>query len=280
MRCGVGAADHVILRAALRAALRATAGVVVCATLGLSVTPGTLGAQGNSRPMRVLFIGNSYTYFNNLAITIADFAMARREVRVLVPTVVLVGGSTLEAHLARGDALREIAKGRWDYVVLQEQSTRPLVAPAALWRDAQAFAEAARKVGATVLLYETWAREATPQLQDSLSRMYHRAAELAGAKVAHVGEAWAAFRATETVAAPAHSVLFIADGSHPTAAGTYLAACVFYASLYGRTPEGLPAGVRSTQQQPGVGLAPTDSPRDSISAPLAAVLQRLAWNAR
>lgn len=258
--------------------MRRTLGALIIASVaGFAAAP--IHAQPNTRPMRVLFIGNSYTYFNNLAITVADFAMATREPRVLVPTVVLVGGSTLEVHLARGDALREIARGRWDYVVLQDQSTRPLEQPAALWRDAQAFADAAKKGGATMVMYETWARETMPQLQDSLSRSYHRAAELTGGRVAHVGDAWAAYRATESVVPPAHSALFFTDGSHPSKAGTYLAACVFYATFYGKSPEGLPPTVRATMVQPAVGLAPTDSPRDSVSAALATALQRIAWSA-
>ena len=258
----------------VRGLVRASA-VAACLVASAIAT----SARAQPRPLRVLFIGNSYTYFNNLATSIADMAAARHESRTLTSTVVLVGGSTLEAHLGRADALRELSRGGWDYVVLQEQSTRPITDPPALWRDARAFADAATKAGARVVLYETWAREATPQLQDSLTRMYHRAAEAAGAKVAHVGEAWAAFRATEQVAAPAHSALFIADGSHPTTAGTYLAACVFYATLYGKSPEGLPNMVRSTMQQPPVGPAPTDTPRDSVTVPMAATLQRLAWRA-
>lgn len=259
--------------------VRRIARVAVVAGFAIGCGAAPAAAQQNTRPMRVLFIGNSYTYFNNLAITVADFAMAARESRVLVPSVVLVGGSTLEAHLGRGDAQRELAKSRWDFVVLQDQSVRPLDAPAALWRDAQTFADLAKTAGATVVMYETWSREAFPQLQDSLSRSYHRAGELAGGKVAHVGDAWAAFRATERVTAPAHSALFFTDGSHPSIAGTYLAACVFYATLYGKTPEGLPPTVRNTHAQPPVGLAASDTPRDSISAPLAATLQKLAWAA-
>ena len=96
--------------------------------------------------------------------------------------------------------------------------------------------------------------------------------------LAHVGEAWAAYRATEHVTSPAHSALFIADGSHPSPAGTYVAASVFYATLYGKSPVGLPPLARNGRVQPPVG--PTlDSPRDSISAPLAAMLQQLAWSA-
>jgi hypothetical protein len=255
-------------------ALRRTAVAALAIVLGVT----NIGAQG-SKSMRVLFIGNSYTYFNNLPVTLLDLTQANREERAFLPVVVLVGGSTLERHLAGADALRILKAGRWDYVVLQEQSDRPVTAPDAMWRDTRTFAEAAEKVGAKVVMYETWAKEATPQLQDSLSRSYHRAAELAGGKVAHVGEAWAAFRATEKVAAPAHSALFFTDGSHPSTAGTYLAACVLYATLYGKSPEGLPNTVRSTHVQPEPGPAMTDSPRDTVGTALARSLQQLAWRA-
>ena len=262
--------------ALLRAAAAATS-LAVALTLALMITRTSGAAQSSAKPMRVLFIGNSYTYVNNLPGVLIDMAAASHQ-SVFEPTVVLVGGSTLEAHLTRGDAMREIEKGGWDFVVVQEQSTRPMDAPASFFRDVPTFAAAVKKTGARMVLYESWARETSPQLQDSLSRMYHQAAKESNALLAHVGEAWAAYRVTEQVTAPEHSALFIADGSHPSQAGTYVAACVFYATLYGKSPVGLPPVARNGRQQPPVG--PTlDSPHDSISAPLAAKLQRLAWSA-
>jgi hypothetical protein len=236
-----------------------------------SALAASAGAQ--TKPMRVLFIGNSYTYFNNLPATVGDLAMAAGEARRFEPTVVLVGGSTIDGHLQRGDAAREIARGGWDAVVVQDQSMRPIAMPDATWRDADAVAALVRRVGARLYFYETWAREATPELQDSLSRTYHRAAERTGGTVVHAGDAWGAFRKTEAVPAGAHSALFFTDGSHPSTAGTYLAAATFFAALYGRAPTGLPNVVRSTHVQPSVGPAP-DSPRDSIPRPIAAAIQR------
>lgn len=262
--------------ASLRAAALMGLVLAVLVALALTVAHRSAGAQ-SSKPMRVLFIGNSYTYVNNLPGVLIDMAKAAHE-RTFDPTVVLVGGSTLEAHLTRGDAMREIEKGGWDYVIVQEQSTRPMDAPAAFFRDVPTFAAAVKKVGAKMVLYESWAREVAPQLQDSLSRMYHQAAVASNVSLAHVGEAWAAYRATEHVTAPEHSALFLADGSHPTPTGTYVAASVFYATLYGKSPVGLPPVARNGRQQPPVG--PTlDSPRDSISAQVAAKIQQLAWNA-
>jgi hypothetical protein len=230
-----------------------------------------------SGPLRALFIGNSYIYVNDLPAVVADLAKAANEKRPFVPDVVVVGGSTLEAHVQRGDALAAIKRGGWDVVVLQEQSTRPITDPTKMWHDVMPLADAAKAAGARVLLYETWAREVAPDTQDSLTHVYHHAAELAGASVAHVGEPWSAFRAQEgALPSGTHSVLFRADGSHPTPAGTYLAASVLYETIYGKSPVGLPGATRETMDQPPVGPAP-DAPKASVPPALAKQLQELAW---
>jgi hypothetical protein len=231
-------------------------------------------------PMRVLFVGNSYTYVNDLPMVIADLAAAAHEARVFKPEVVLVGGATLEGHIAGHDAMPAIARGGWDVIVLQEQSTRPITDPDKMWRDVRTLADAAKKVNAKLVLYETWARETAPATQDSLSHVYRKAASNVGAIVAPVGEVWSAFRAQEgNVPAGAHSMLFRADGSHPSPLGTYVAATVLYETLYGKSPIGLPPITRNSFVQPPVGPAP-DAPKDSVSAPLARKIQELASKAK
>jgi len=108
--------------------------------------------------MRVLLIGNSYTYVNDLPMVIADLAAAAHDARPFAPEVVLVGGATLESHIAGPDALPAIARGGWDVIVLQEQSTRPLTDPDKMRRDVRTLAEAAKKVNAKIVLCETCAR--------------------------------------------------------------------------------------------------------------------------
>ena len=238
---------------------------------------GATSAQ-TSKPFRALFIGNSYTYYNDLPMVIADLATDAKASRRFEPHVVLVGGSTLEAHLARKTALDEIARGNWDAVIIQDQSTRPITDPRATMRDVATFANATSKVGAKLIVYETWAREATPQTQDSLTRVLHAAAAAVGASVVHAGEAWRAFREQEEVPAGAHSLLFAPDGSHPSPLGTHLAASAFYATLYGKSPVGLPTTSRPTSTQPPPGPAP-DVKREPVDAKLGKVAQELAWKA-
>jgi hypothetical protein len=230
--------------------------------------------------MRVLFVGNSYTYVNDLPMVIADLAAAAHETRSFAPEVVLVGGATLERHLAGSDVLPAIARGGWDAIVVQEQSTRPITDPDKMWRDLRTLADAAKKVNAKLVLYETWARETAPATQDSLTHVYRKAAADVGATIAPVGEVWSAFRAQEGAVPPgAHSKLFRTDGSHPSPIGTYVAATVLYETLYGKSPVGLPATTRNTFTQPPVGPAP-DAPRDSVPVALAHKIQELASKAK
>jgi hypothetical protein len=248
----------------------------LAAALAFSVVCG-VSAQ-TPQPFRALFVGNSYTYYNDLPMVIADLAAAANESRRFEPHVVLVGGSTLEAHIARKAALDEIARGKWDAVIVQEQSTRPITDPGATMRDIRVFADAAKRVGAKLVMYETWAREVAPQTQDSLTHVLHAAASSVGASIAHAGEAWRAFREQEETPAGTHSVLFQTDGSHPSALGTHLAASAFYATLYGKSPVGLPATSRPTTTQPPPGPAP-DVQREPLDPKLARMVQELAWKA-
>lgn len=184
------------------------------------------------RNLRVLFIGNSYTYGNDLPGLIAQLLPARGI--KLEHERVTPGGATLEKHWADGKALAAIRTQKWDYVVLQEQSTRPI-------RDREAMFKAARflhaeivKTGAKTLLYETWAAKALPEEQPNLTDAYETLSRELGATVVPVGEAW-------RKAIAAGFELHGSDGRHPNRRGSYLAACLFVATLTGESPVGLPS---------------------------------------
>lgn len=235
------------------------------------------GAQGTSQPaIRALFIGNSYTYFNSLPNVIKMMAKAANDPRTFTPTCFLVGGSTLKAHIDRG-ALAEVAKG-YDYVILQDQSDRPIDDPNALRADVTTIAAAVAKTNAKLMLYESWAKEAKPATQDSLSHTMERAAkDHPGTILARVGDAWKMYRDQEgTIAAGGHSALFRPDGSHPTPVGTYLAASVMFEEMYGKSPIGLPPNSMETTTQPPLGQACPEANQVTIPDATAKLLQNLA----
>lgn len=188
---------------------------------------------------RVLFVGNSYTYVNDLPAMLA--AMARGSTTDALSTdAVVVGGATLQMHWDTTGARDRLRLGASD-VVLQGQSVEPLFQRAVFARYADEFAALAQSVAARPVWFATWARRADSDvyaepfsggspdaMTAALEREYAAAAMRNGGALARVGEAW-----RRSLAARPTLALHSDDGSHPTVAGTYLAACVMYAAIFG-----------------------------------------------
>ena len=201
---------------------------------------------------RVLFIGNSFTYENDLPATFT--ALAQSGGHRVVTAMLADGGATLADHVASADTAATLTGSRWDVVVLQEQSEIPSVAQfrqQQMYPAARSLVQQVEAVRARPMLFMTWAHQAGwPEnglpgfaaMQDQIDLGYRTIAVELGVPMAPVGPAWLEL----AHASPALS-LFQADGVHPNAAGTYLAACVFYLTLFRQSPEGLaaPDGVPS-----------------------------------
>ncbi|MGD0765413.1 MAG: SGNH/GDSL hydrolase family protein [Dehalococcoidia bacterium] len=199
---------------------------------------------GTGACTRVLFLGNSFTYVNDLPSTFAHLAeSAGRPVQV---AMVANSSETLAQHAASSDSLDKIASQGWSYVVLQEQSETPATD---IGRDdytypaAETLADRAEAVGAVPLLFMTWAHKGGlpasglptyEAMQQQINAAYLDIAEELNVPVAPVGFTWYMVRLDHP-----DINLWQDDGSHPNRAGTYLAACVFYASIFRESPEGL-----------------------------------------
>jgi hypothetical protein len=262
---------------------------VLVGLLALSVIalwlPGRAAAKG-LRPTRVLFIGNSYTYYNNLPAMLVKMAQVGG-MGIVETGMVAPGGWRLEDNWEKGDAHRVLREGRWDFVVLQDQSLlgtnyyldgRPRVGPDEVFRPfALNWAVAVQDVGAVPVFYLTWARKAAPEDQTALNYAYFRTAKETGAKVAPVGIAWAEVREKHP-----EIELFIADGSHPSPAGSYLAACTIYATIFGRNPDGLPAKIGGHPVNLETEKVEADKTQVLVELPPAEakILQAAAWDAK
>jgi hypothetical protein len=213
--------------------------------------------DGNDTKLRVLFIGNSYVYVNNLDVVLRNMASSRQSGAKLYTERIAEGGATLQEHCSNPRTAARITDGKWDFVVLQEQSVMPVADPNTFYRYATKLDAVIRKSGAKTAFFMTWARRGRPQMTDYLDDSYTHIGRDLGAIVAPVGLAWAMSLNTD-----ASVSLYMEDGSHPNERGTYLTACVLYATLTGRSPVGLSNG----------GLA-------SITAAQATYLQNIAWSA-
>jgi hypothetical protein len=179
-----------------------------------------------NKPLQILFIGNSYTYVNDLPAMLAAMSASPQSPRRIETKMVAQPAATLESLWQQRDALRAIWDLNWDYVVLQEQSTRPVLAPALMSNYAKQFDEAIRGRGAKTLLFVTWAREHYPDMQPKVNDAYSRLARETKAFAVPVGPAWQIAQSIFPSVG-----LYANDGSHPTQLGTYVAACTFYLVL-------------------------------------------------
>jgi hypothetical protein len=237
-RAPLGGATAVVVATALLAVVMLPLGCTnstppKCSAAGASASPCT----------RVLFVGNSYTYVNDLPTTFAQLAVAGGH--NLETGMVANGGETLAQHAAAAETLDKIASAPWSFVVLQEQSETPAT-PAgrnSMYPAARTLAARVKADGAQPMFFMTWAhRDGLPvtgvstyeSMQLAIDDGYSGIADELGAPVAPVGFTWFVVRREHPEMA-----MWQDDGSHPTASGTYLAACVFYATIFRQSPEGL-----------------------------------------
>jgi hypothetical protein len=124
----------------------------------------------------------------------------------------------------------------WDVVVLQGHSLGPIDNDTSeLFRDAaRDFAAQIRDSGARPVFFMTWAYKSRPEMTATLDAVYTGIAEELDVQVVPVGLAFATVREERD-----DIELISSDDKHPRRAGTYLAACTFYAALHGKSPEGL-----------------------------------------
>jgi len=207
--------------------------------LSLFLLPLGLCAQQTS----VLFIGNSYTYVNDLPNTLRQLALSLGDTVTVASST--PGGYTFQGHTTLPATLDAINSQPWDFVVLQEQSQLGALPPDVTTTEASAttlvgLIEANYECTYPVF-YMTWGRQngdaqncasfpfmcTYDGMQQGLRENFIALAEGNDGYTAPVGAAWKVVRDTQPTIN-----LYDADGSHPSPAGTYLAACVFYCTLF------------------------------------------------
>lgn len=197
----------------------------------------------HAQPISVLFIGNSYTSVNDLPNTFRQLALSLGDTVAVAMSA--PGGYTFYDHFDDAATLNMIASQPWDFVVLQEQSQLGAL-PLWPWGAGLTAPWLVQLIETNYectypVFYMTWGRENGDALhcpdfpymctyegmQQGLRANYLMLAFDNDACVAPVGVAWKRVRDDH----PSID-LYQADGSHPTAEGTYLAACVFYCTLF------------------------------------------------
>jgi hypothetical protein len=204
-------------------------------TPGFDIEVETGGPGIPGPPDSILFVGNSYTFFNGgLDSIFVELCESADPGSGVTAGMYAMGGYTLQDHYGDPACIDLIERGSWDLVVMQEQSTRPVTDPEMMWEYASLLADVVEGSGARPGFFMTWAREYDPSMTGPLDEAYSHAGALVDGMVSPVGLAWERVREIQPLID-----LYDQDGSHPSPAGTYLAACTMYAAVMGESPAGI-----------------------------------------
>lgn len=207
-----------------------------------------------NRPYRILFIGNSFTYYNKMAKRLFSRLCEVTGYDVTVEQVTKGGNSLMkqadpldvvenptENETGSGALVEELlSKNKYDFVIIQEQSGMPISDPDTFYKGARLLAEKVRKNGAALYFYATWGYKegyeklpyhggTTEAMEMKLRAAYGTIARELGAEVCPVG---AAFTDVYTNNG-ARINLYWRDLYHPNVAGSSLAAYTIFSKVFG-----------------------------------------------
>lgn len=195
----------------------------------------------------VLFLGNSYTYGNNLPTLLQQMATSTND--VLVQDSNAIGGFRFMDHVTNQTSLTKLNANHWDYVVLQEQIQMPAFPLGYVNQNVfpyatQLVALAKQNYACAVpMFFTTWGRKnGDPQIclngqctytvmDDLLQQRYRTMAETNKGVISPVAQVWRYLRANHP-----NIELYTTDESHPSLAGSMVAAYTFYVAIFKKDP--------------------------------------------
>lgn len=199
-----------------------------------------------SKKYNFLFIGNSYTHYNDMPEAIFSKILAAAGYDATVTRITKGGWYLIDSADsadevgAKVDAALKARK--YDYVVLQEQSTCPIKYPEKFYTGVRNLVEKVKANGATPVLYETWGRKEGHSVlknngwtNETMTWMLAGAYEAIGAELG-VDVAYAGLAFYDVYTNNTNINLYDSDLTHPNATGSYLAAMTIFAKITGVDP--------------------------------------------
>ncbi len=187
------------------------------------------------KPVKILFVGNSFTFFWNMPQLVS--AMAETQGVSIDAYQSTVGGSNLEQHWKsqKGTKTRKrIEEEDWDFVVFGDHSLSTINTPERFQEYGRKFAKLVRSKGAEPIFYLTWAYKSNPLMQDTITKAYMKLASELNAQIFPVGPIWMNARK----ARPDLELYF--DDKHPSSDGAYLISLILTKSLTKQSVEDIP----------------------------------------
>jgi hypothetical protein len=216
-----------------------TLGALAAATL-----PGIaqLSSASSKTCISVLFVGDSVTYVNNLPELVSKIAESKN--RCVIASMIASGGESLRDHWLSGDVERALKARYWQYVVVQDQSSFGEVYlvngkyrvhdATELFAYGHRILAMVRRHGGKPVVFLPWtARSAEARDAQYVRWAYVKFARDERALLVPAMDAWGVARSELP-----DVNFFLPDGLHPTAAGSYLTAALFYAAIAKASPLG------------------------------------------
>ncbi len=187
---------------------------------------------------RILFVGNSLTYYNDLPDMVKALADSAGISGVQTAQIAKPDYS-LEDHWIDGQARRVIEAGGWTHVVLQQGPSSVLANRANLRQWAATFAAVIRSNAGVPAMFSVWPALANFSTFEASIESYRLAAVDIQGLFLPAGEAWrAGWRRNPGL------LLYGADALHPSIPGSYLAALTIFGAIFDRSVIGMPRGLR------------------------------------
>ena len=190
----------------------------------------------STKTRKVLMIGNSFTFYWNLP-QVLECMFSKRNENIDVDQKT-IGGSNLSKHW-KLNSEEDYSIEKYDYLVLNDHSTNPLLNIDSCAKYIRKFVELAKENKSIPLIYGTWEypylkdisknkKSNTMKILDSLSRINRAIYVPVGNAFKYIEENYPEIN------------LYMDDDKHPSPNATYLASCVFYSMITGKSPIGLP----------------------------------------
>ena len=179
---------------------------------------------------KVLFIGNSHTYFNDMPAMFKVMGKGFKEIGDIQVAVLAHPYKTLDYHMNQKEVRFNILYGEYDYVVLQ-QGAHPFSGEGELIKCSKVINEFIKQSGATPVAYMTWSQKDEMEKQEEMTNAYIAMAKEIDGILAPVGRVFEVLRKNNP-----EIDLYHEDGGHASLVGSYIAAATILTSIFNVNP--------------------------------------------
>jgi hypothetical protein len=200
-----------------------------------------------SQQLNVLFIGNSYTHYNNMPKIFEHLAKSKG--KNVYADSIAVSNSTLKLHTERASTYKKLRSRKWDVVFIQGFSRELAQDSATIATETIPYArmliDSLQKYSpcSNIFFYMTWGyaegysveetNNTYEKMQENVKRGYFQMSRAFNFPIAPVGMVWQQVREQHP-----EINLYVTDKEHPNPSGSFVAACTFYASIFKESPVG------------------------------------------